>query len=112
MNPRDAKMMLAREIVTMYHSKEDATSAQDHFINIFQKKSVPDEMPESQVAKGTGIIDVMMANKMVTSTSEARRMITQGAVSLDDTKIDDLKFVVESGGVLKVGKRRFLKINL
>lgn len=111
MNPRDAKMMLAREIVTLYHSKEEAAAAQDHFINIFQKKSVPDDMPEAKVAKGTGILDIMVQNEMVGSSSEARRMITQGAVSFNDEKVESIDFEVSKKGVLKVGKRRFLKVS-
>lgn len=119
-NPRDLKRELARLLVEMYHSKEDALKAQQEFDNIFIKKGVPENIPEykSTIAKMT-IIDLMLDVNFATSKGEARRLIQQGGVSIipankneDGEKITDIfheiTFTEES--VLKVGKRNFIKL--
>lgn len=119
-NPRDLKRELARLLVEMYHSKEDALKAQQEFDNIFIKKGIPENIPEykSTIAKMT-IIDLMLDVNFATSKGEARRLIQQGGVSIipankneDGEKITDIfheiTFTEES--VLKVGKRNFIKL--
>ena len=111
-NPRDAKMKLAREIVTLYHGKRAAQSAEDEFINVFKKGGVPDEIPEFELNGERNIIDLLELCKLIDSRSDAKRVIQQGGVKINDKKVDDVNEVVklEKGMVIQVGKRRFAKI--
>ena len=111
-NPRDTKRALARDIVSIYHNEVLAIQAQENFDNLFVRKKVPDDIPEVSLSTGTKLIEIMVSNKMVTSNGEAKRMIKQGAVKIDDEKISDPFITIEAGheSILKVGKRRFLKI--
>lgn len=114
-NPRDTKVKLAKEIVTWLHSAKDAESAYQDFQTKFVKKEVPDEMPEFKVAEDTGILDLISKIcNFAESNGEARRLIMQGAVSLDGDRITDSNFVVQIPTkklVLKVGKRKFARIS-
>ena len=114
-NPRDLKRTLARKLVEMYHSKEDAIKAEEEFDNIFKKKGIPDEIPEfnSEVEKLT-IIDLITTINFAPSKGEARRLIQQGGVSIDGEKITDIyqEIIFDSEKVLKVGKRKFMKLML
>jgi tyrosyl-tRNA synthetase len=115
-NPRDLKRALARKLVEMYHSKEEALKAEEEFDKIFVKKDVPDELPEFTVEEivngGIGIIDLIMKVGFAPSRAEARRLVQQGGVSIDGEKILDFKHIVARNDefVLKVGKRKFAKI--
>ncbi|MFH1850804.1 MAG: tyrosine--tRNA ligase [Candidatus Neomarinimicrobiota bacterium] len=111
-NPRDVKRRLARLIVTLYHSEPDALQAEQHFDNIFINKGNPDDIPEFVLSGDRSIVDIMVENNLVSSRSDARRMIDQGAVRLDGEQCSDIHFTVSPGKehILKVGKRRFLKI--
>jgi len=114
-NPRDLKRALARKLVEMYHSKEDAVKAEQEFDKIFIKKDAPDDMPEftfTELQNGIGIIDLILRVNFSPSKSEARRLIQQGGVSINGQKIEDFKHQIISDGefVLKVGKRKFAKI--
>ena len=111
-NPRDTKRALARDIVSIYHNEVLAIQAQENFDNLFISKKVPDDIPNVSLSAGTKLIEIMVSNKMVTSNGEAKRMIKQGAVKIDDEKISDPFITIEPGNesILKVGKRRFLKI--
>lgn len=110
MNPRDAKMRLAREIVTLYHNDKKAKKAEEHFIKLFQKQEVPDDMPSVKLKKGQKLLDLIADKKLVASKSEARRMMQQNAVSFNDEKITDIEFTIGEKGIIKVGKRRFLEV--
>ena len=111
-NPKEAKQRLAREIVTLYHSESDATKAEEEFGRVFGKeKGLPDDVPEAKVKKGTALIDVIADNGLTDSKSDARRVIEQGGVRIDDKTIDSIEATAEAG-ILKVGKRKFLKISL
>nr|WP_240739321.1 S4 domain-containing protein [Marinitoga lauensis] len=112
-NPRDVKMRLAYEIVKFFHNEEKAEYAQNEFIKVFQKKNIPDEMKEIIVEKNISAIDLVMKTKSVSSRSEAKRLINQGAVKINDVKIDDPFQLLEINGdeVLRIGKRRFFKLN-
>tara|TARA_Y100000588_G_scaffold381595_1_gene467534 strand:+ start:155 stop:1360 length:1206 start_codon:yes stop_codon:yes gene_type:complete len=112
MNPRDSKRKLARDIVSIYHSSDIANDAEQNFDKLFIKKDIPDDIPECKLEKPTKLIDVMVSNNMVSSNGEARRMIKQGAVKLNNEKVEDGFVHIEPGSntTLKVGKRRFLKI--
>ncbi len=111
-NPRDLKRRLARELVTIYHDSESSIRAEEEFDNLFIKKDIPDDIPEIQIQSEMKLIEVMVKNNMVSSNGDAKRMIKQGAVKLNDEKIDDIHLMVSSGNniILKVGKRKFLKI--
>jgi tyrosyl-tRNA synthetase len=112
-NPRDIKMDLGMTIVKDFYSEEEAQKAKDHFINVFQKKNNPDEMPDLSISNGEmEIIDLLMDNNLFDSKSEAKRMIKQGAVKINEEKISDFreKLNLEGGEVLRIGKRKFYKI--
>ncbi len=113
-NPRDIKRDLARTLVTMYHNKEAAEIAQQEFDNIFINKGLPDEIEEFKVGanKEINILDLIILVNFAPSKGEARRLVTQGGVSIDGEKISDVQssISVKSGMILKVGKRKFIKL--
>jgi len=111
-HPRDTKMMLAREIVEIYYVEEAAAEAEKDFQKVFQQGGEPEDMDTFQLSGGTGLIDVMANSGMVSSRSEARRLVKQGGVRLNDEVLEDPNqdLVTAAGGVLRVGKRRFLKL--
>ena len=111
-NPRDIKRELARKIVAMYHSDVLAKKAETNFDKIFIGKEVPDNIPEVKLDKDELLVHIIASNKLVSSKSEARRLIDQGAVKIDDEKCLDRDQIINKGKsiIIKVGKRRFLKI--
>ena len=109
-NPRDAKRLLARSLVELYYDSDSALKAEDHFDEVIVNKSIPDDIPEFQIEHETSLVDAVFFSKVVASKSEVRRLVKQGAVSVDGKKIDDASFSLCSGQVIKIGKRRFLKI--
>lgn len=113
-NPRDYKVMLAKELVSMYHSKEKAVKAEQEFDAMFKDKKNPTEMDKFKIKKEGDftILEVVAESGLVTSNSEARRMIEQGAVKFDGLQIKEIKKKVRvvSGMVLQVGKRKFVKL--
>jgi tyrosyl-tRNA synthetase len=112
-NPRDVKILLAKEIIARFHSDADANAAEQEFINRFQKGAIPDEMPEFEFAAGIAISNVLKEADLVSSTSDAMRMIKQGAAKAEGEKIEDNKWVPETGTyVLQVGKRKFARVTI
>ncbi|WP_281545629.1 tyrosine--tRNA ligase [Grimontia sp. SpTr1] len=112
-NPRDVKILLAKEIIARFHSEADAEAAEAEFINRFQKGAMPDEMPEFSFEQGVAIANLLKDAALVGSTSDAMRMIRQGAVKIDGEKLDDTKLVPAAGtAVYQVGKRKFARITL
>ncbi len=113
-NPRDLKMKLAREIVSLYHDKNLAYQAEENFKKIFQKKEIPEDIPEIKIkAKKKNIIDLLTETRLCSSRSEARRVIVQGGVKINGKKVDDIDLEVrlsEEFQVLQKGKRHFIKI--
>ena len=111
-NPRDIKRELARKIVAIYHSDALSKKAETNFDKIFIGKEVPDNIPEVKLDKDELLVDIIASNKLVSSKSEARRLIDQGAVKIDDEKCLDRDQIINKGKsiIIKVGKRRFLKI--
>lgn len=110
MHPRDVKMEIAREIVSVYHSEESSNKAEDVFKKIFQQKEMPEEMPEYNLQPGETLLDVLTASGLVTSKSDGRRMIVQSAVRLDGVTLEESDTPFPHPGVLQVGKRRFLRV--
>ena len=116
-NPRDIKFELAMEIIERFHSKQQAESAKQDFIQRFQKNQLPDEIPEHQLSKDDEPWMIGAALKevgLVSSTSEAIRMIKQGAVKVNGEKIDNAKLELEFSSplILQVGKRKIAKVSL
>ena len=116
-NPRDIKVLLAQEIVTRFHTRQDAETALEEFEARFRRGVLPDDMPEVSVTAPDGSIAVPLLLKLadlVSSTSEAARMIQQGAVKLDGERVNDRADVVEAGRVVvaQVGKRKYARITV
>ena len=114
-NPRDVKIALAKEIIARFHSEADAESAHNDFTQRFSKNAIPDEMPEFAFAltADMGIANLLKEAGMVAGTSEAMRMIKQGAVKIDGEKVADAKVALIAGeAVYQVGKRKFARITL
>jgi tyrosyl-tRNA synthetase len=110
LHPRDVKMKLAYEIVSIYHSEADAQRAQEEFVRVFQQGDTPDEIPVFHAQSGQTVLDVLIAGGLVSSKSEGRRMIDQNAVRLNGETLHNPAQEFPGVGVLQVGKRRFLKV--
>ncbi|WP_217540264.1 tyrosine--tRNA ligase [Vibrio metschnikovii] len=112
-NPRDVKILLAKEIIARFHSQADADAAEQEFINRFQKGALPDEMPEFTFAQGIVIANLLKEAGLVGSTSDAMRMVKQGAAKQDGEKLDDAKYIPAVGTyVYQVGKRKFARVTI
>ena len=109
-HPKEAKMALAKEIVSIYHGSEHAGKAQADFVRVFQEQGQPDEMETYQLQDGQTVLDVLVDAGLVESRSQARRLISQNAVKLDEGKLNDPHQPFPGKGVLQVGKRKFIRI--
>jgi tyrosyl-tRNA synthetase len=111
-NPRDIKRRLARTLVRMYHSQTSADDAEKEFDKIFIQKSIPDNIEIYTISAQMGITGLLVEAKLAASKGEARRLIDQGGVSIDDERVTDPNLLLpdKEEFILKVGKRRFLKI--
>ena len=111
-NPRDIKRKLARSLVQLYYTKEADHQAEDEFDRIFIEKSIPDNIEEFKCNDSMNILTLLTESKLVASKGEARRLIEQGGVTIDNERVSDplsllpdkIEFIV------KIGKRRFLKV--
>ena len=114
MNPRDTKILLAEEIIERFHSKDDAENAKNTFLDRFQKGAKPKDIETFSISMDDDIAigNLLKESGLVQSTSEAMRLVKQGAVKINDEKIDDPKLSIKKNQELlvQVGKRRFLKI--
>ena len=108
-NPRDIKMKLALEIVRMYHSKEDADDAREYFVKTFTQKEIPSDIPQFKPTS-YNIVLILVESKLVSSKSEARRILDHGGIKIDGKVVKEINYVVLSGSVLQKGKINFLKI--
>ena len=112
-NPRNIKFRLAEEIISRYHNIEQAKKAQQNFIDRFAKNQIPDEMDEFTFSKGIKLANLLKDSKLVNSTSEAFRMIKQGAVKMNGEKISDKDLTPNEGtSVYQVGKRKFARVTI
>ncbi len=116
-NPRDIKFMLCEEIIIRFHDRAAADKAKESFIARFQKGAMPDEMPELELVAqdgGLAIANLLKTAGLVKSTSDAMRMIKQGAVRIDGERIENNKLVIAAGTqhVYQVGKRRFARVSV
>jgi len=113
LHPRDAKMYLAREIVKLYHGEAAALQAEANFRRVFQERELPEEMPEVEVEQARMWVPRLLVRcGLAPSTSEARRLILQGAVKLNGVKLEDPEADIEisPGDVLQVGRRKFVRL--
>jgi len=116
-NPRDVKFLLAQEMVERFHDADSARSARENFVARFQKGAMPDDMPEVTLQAPDGMLmigNLLKEAGLVSSTSEAMRMIKQGAVKIDGERIEDAGLSCGAGEthVYQVGKRRFARVRL
>jgi tyrosyl-tRNA synthetase len=116
-NPRDVKIDLAKELIERFHDQAAAEAAHQEFINRFQKGAVPDDIAEVEVVSDNGEIAIANLLKdagLVASTSEAMRMIKQGAAKIEGEKVVDNKLVISAGtsAIYQVGKRKFAKVSV
>ncbi|HZQ10356.1 MAG TPA: tyrosine--tRNA ligase [Anaerolineae bacterium] len=110
-NPRDIKLKLAYDIVRQFHGADAARQAEEEFIRVFSKRELPSEMETFQLTAPMPIVDLLVAASFAPSKSEARRLIQQGGVKLNDEKIDQMDVVVPpSEGILSVGRRKFVRL--
>ncbi|MDP2303021.1 MAG: tyrosine--tRNA ligase [Ignavibacteria bacterium] len=113
-NPRNVKRDLAKRFVQMYYNETEAVNAENKFDKIFIKKEIPDEIPEIKLEgiENLDIIDLLIKTDLAPSRGEARRLVTQGGVSINGNKISDIGSVIKMDKelIIKVGKRKFLKI--
>ncbi|TSD03165.1 MAG: tyrosyl-tRNA synthetase [Parcubacteria group bacterium Athens0714_16] len=114
MNPRDAKIKLAREVVSIYHDKEKARKAEEYFINTFSKKEIPEDIQTIRASKGEKLSDILLKNGLVSSVSDFKRLIDSGAITnmSNNKKIEDYNYLITDTSIFKVGKHRFVKIEL
>jgi tyrosyl-tRNA synthetase len=111
-NPRQVKDRMARDIIEQFYSTADAEAASKEFAAVFSKGALPEDTPEVRLESDTPLLDLLADQNLVGSKGEGRRLIKQNAVKLDDTPVTDAQQVLSAGqtGILKVGKRRFLKL--
>lgn len=113
-NPIDYKMELAEQVVTLYHGSQSAMKAKEDFVNTFNKGGIPADIETKKVQKGANLSDALIECRVVASKSEFRRLIDDGAVKdvINGENIGDPYYTVNESVVLKVGKRRFIKIEV
>lgn len=117
-HPRDAKVQLAKQYVSMYHGEEAAEQAEEHFITVFSKREMPDEIEQVTINEelleegGVSVSKLLVAIGFAASTSEARRSVTQGAVKLNSEKLLDpnAHIAIQSGDIIQAGKRKFAQL--
>lgn len=110
MHPKEAKLKLAELLCGQYHSPDAAAAARLEFERIFSCGELPQEMPEFKLSSPTSIIEILVKSGLAPTKNEARRLISQGGVAFNDIKITKDDEIIDNAGILKVGKRRFLKI--
>jgi len=116
-NPRDVKIDLAKELIERFHDSAAAEAAHQEFINRFQKGAMPDDIAEMDIVAENGeiaIANLLKEAGLVASTSEAMRMIKQGAAKIEGEKVTDNKLVINTGttAIYQVGKRKFAKVTV
>ncbi len=112
LHPRDAKVELASEITEIFYGAQDAKQARENFARVFQEGDVPEEMPVFKASVKHTVLGVLIEAKLAKSKSEARRLIEQGGVRLDGKTLDDPVGTFPGPGVLQVGKRRFVRVEM
>jgi tyrosyl-tRNA synthetase len=112
-NPRDLKMKLAAEVVTMFHGKAAAKRAAKHFSTVFQQHEQPAEIVDFPILAPTNILDVLVAAKLASSRGEGKQLIAGGGVRIDDVTVTDMGMMIDPTklpAVLQKGKRFFVRL--
>ncbi|MEK7620319.1 MAG: tyrosine--tRNA ligase [Patescibacteria group bacterium] len=112
-NPRELKARLARAIVTQYFDEKEASAASDRFDQLFQKKEIPDEIPDHKISGPMSIVDVLVSSGLAKSKGDARRLIEGGGVKVDEVVVEDPEQVIQPTGegiVIQKGKRYFVRV--
>jgi tyrosyl-tRNA synthetase len=113
LNPKDAKIILAKEIISLYHSKAEGEEAAKNFESVFKSGSLPSDAVLVKCQSSALLADVLLEAGVVSSKTEFRRLVGEGAISsLSGESITDPYFKVESGLSLRIGKKRFVKIEV
>ncbi len=112
MHPKEAKVNLAKIIITQYHSRQAAEKEAEEFSRVFSQKEIPQDIPVFKTDGKKTILAILTESKLAASGNEARRLIKQGAVSFNNLKVEKDDFVPNEPGILKAGTRRFLKVIL
>ena len=112
LNPKQAKMRLAHEIVKIYHGEKKAKEAEENFIKTFQKKEIPELIEEIKAGAGELLSEVLVKNKILSSKGEWRRLVLENAVHdlLKKKNITDVNLKISENLTLRIGKKRFVKI--
>jgi len=110
LHPKEAKVRLAKDVITHYHGPDAAQQAEQEFQRVFASKELPADMPECTLSAEKTAVDICVESGLVKSKNEARRLIQQGGMEFEGAKIEDINFRINSAGVLKIGARRFLRI--
>ncbi len=110
-NPRDIKMILAGDIVTLYHNEKLAAQSKQNFIEVFQNGGVPDDVGEVTGAEGDFASDLVLKSGLITSKAEWKRLVEQKGVTVDDEVVTDYK-ALAINGVYKIGKKKFIRVRV
>lgn len=112
LHPRDGKMQVAHEITEVFYGADGAAQGQAHFERVFQRRELPDDMPVLAVVAGTKLVDFVVAEGLVPTKSEARRLIKQGGIKLGGVAVADTELLLQLGEstVIQVGKRKFARL--
>ncbi|MEK7596034.1 MAG: tyrosine--tRNA ligase [Patescibacteria group bacterium] len=110
-NPRDAKMRLAREIVKIYHHEKAAGRAEENFKKIFQKGAWPEKMPEVFIKSPIKLSKILLAQKIIPSNAEFRRLVKSRSVEIDQKTVSDVNLIISGPAAVRIGKFRFLKVS-
>ena len=109
MHPKEAKLQLAQTVVEMFHPKAEGMKSRGHFESTFSQHKLPENIPEFKIVSGQKLIDILVVTNIAASKNEARRLIKEKAVTHEGDAVKDEHWPLQRG-VLKVGKRRFLKL--
>ncbi len=110
LHPKEAKIKLAKLIISQYHGEAQSQAAANEFSRVFSSKELPNEIPEFAIGSEKLVVDICAESGMVKSKNESRRLIQQGGIEFAGVKITDIAAKINSGGVLKIGSRRFLRV--
>lgn len=114
LHPRDVKMRLAREIVSLYHGDTAAREAEEDFKRVFQKGKLPSEIAEYKFVQPVGLVEMMVKANLASSKSDARRLIEQNGVKINSETVSDINFKLKKSQefVIQVGKRKFARVTI
>ncbi len=110
LHPKEAKVKLAKLIIAQYHGQKEARDAASEFDRVFGSKELPQDIPAYKIESEKLVVDICVESGLVKSKNETRRLIQQGGIEFEGKKISDIAAKINSSGVLKIGSRRFLKI--